>query len=396
MPYAPIGVARGVIADVNDAEQRVRYRVRVYGVHDDDVPTSHLPWAETCPIGGKSWGDIPPWDVGDRVALLPELGSREYWFIIGGWISSPDGASDLPPEMAGDYENDRVRWCRIDRVGNMIQMSSKADEKRIRLKSGSATLDISMVDDSIVLTAEGPVKINAKKAMVTSDVSDIQSGQINIIGQGVDGTTENGAVNIFSNKDMNIFAGVGTLPPTQDGKGTLQIGQYKDSTSNPRQTNEAYVGPKTLQLGKEEAAASLSSDGFLHTDEVNLEATTQVSIKSTNGKVQIDVKDAEINATGTTNITSVGDTTIASSGGKTVLNAQTGIDVTATTGDINVTATAGKVTLKGATATAQALINASLVSIYNAHIHPTSGGPFTSAPTVPLTPTVQTVDTTAS
>jgi hypothetical protein len=303
--------------------------------------------------------------------------------------------------MAGDYENDRVRWCRIDRVGNMIQMSSKSDEKRIRLKSGSATLDISMVDDSIVLTAEGPVKINAKKAMVTSDVSDIQSGQINIIGQGVDGTTENGAVNIFSNKDMNIFAGVGTLPPTQDGKGTLQIGQYKDSVSNPRQTDSTYVGPKTLQLGKEALAAPLTPDGFLHTDEVNLEATTQVSIKSTNGKVQIDVKDATINATGATSITSVGDTTIASSGGKTVLNAQTGIDATATTGDINLTATAGKVTLKGVTAATKKLITEALITAYNSHTHLYAPGPNptvpTGAPVVALSAaTVATLDTTAS
>jgi len=337
MPYPAVGAARAVIASVADAEERARYRVRVYGCHDEGMPVEHLPWAETCPIGGAGWGDIPPWEVGDKVIVIPEMGNREYWFIIGGWISSPQGGTDLPPEMSGDYEEDRLRWCRIDRMGNMIEMSSKPDELHVRIKSGNASILVTQVDDSVVIDASGPLKINAQKASVTSEVTDVQSPLVNIVGQGVDDFgVETGRVQIFSNKDMDIFAGVGAVTPTQDGKGFMRVGQYKDDSLTPRQTNEMYIGPKVAQIGKEELAAGLTSDGYLHTDEIAMEATTKVSIKSTNGSVQIDVKDATINVTNDATInvdnnadlTVGGDLTMDATGKATVKGANIDIDST--------------------------------------------------------------------
>jgi len=314
MSGALSGAYRAFIEAADDFEERSRYRVRVVGIHDDQIPVEHLPWAEQIPWAGTGWGDVPPLEPGDRVIVMPEGGSREYWFIIGGWIAAPSGKSDLAPEMVGDYETERMRWCRADKAGNLIEMSSVGSEKRIRIKSGNAVITITQMDDSITIEAEGPCSIKAKKASITSEVTDVTSPLVNIVGQGVSGVTETGVVNIFSNKDMNIFAGVGASVPTQDGKGTLQIGQYKDALTVPRQTNEAFIGPKTLKLGKEAAAAPLTADGFLHTDLLQAEATTKISFKSTNGAVEITCKDAKIAATGKCDISSGGDTSIDATG----------------------------------------------------------------------------------
>jgi hypothetical protein len=306
-----IGAKRAVIAATDDTEERRRFRVRVYGVHSEDLPVTHLPWAECCFVGGGGWGDYPFFEVGDRVIVIAEDGNRENWFIIGGWIASPKGQPDLPPELTGDYNADIRRWVRIDKAGNMMEFSAVDDELHVRLKSGNAELIISQKDDSVVIEAAGPLSITANKTSIVSQIAELSCPEVNITGDGVEGTTETGKVNIFSNKDMTIFAGVGATIPTQDGKGHILVGQYKDGLGVARQTDAIDILPKTLQIGKEAGLVPpLTPDQFLHTDEVNVEATTKITFKSTEGLVQVDAKTAAIHITENADITVDGDATV--------------------------------------------------------------------------------------
>jgi hypothetical protein len=293
-----VGAKRAVIVATDDVEERRRFRVRVYGIHSEDIPVTHLPWAECCFIGGGGWGDYPFFEVDDRVIVIAEDGNRESWFIIGGWIASPKGQPDLPPELTGDYAEDIRRWVRIDKAGNMVEFSSKTDELHVRIKSGNSQVIVSQKDDGIVIEAAGPLSIKANKTSIVSQITELSCPTINISGDGVEGTAETGAVNIFSNKDMTIFAGVGATVPTQDGKGHILVGQYKDGLGVARQTDQIDVLPKVLQIGKEAGPTPpLTPDQYLHTDEINFEATTKLTIKSTEGLLQIDVKNATINVT---------------------------------------------------------------------------------------------------
>jgi hypothetical protein len=305
------GAKRAVVAATDDTEERRRFRVRVYGVHSEDLPITHLPWAECCFIGGGGWGDYPFFEVGDRVIVIAEDGNRENWFIIGGWIASPKGQPDLPPELTGDYAADLRRWVKIDKAGNMIEFSAVDDELHVRLKSGNAELVISQKDDSVVIEAAGPLSITANKTSIVSQVTELSCPEVNITGDGVEGTTETGQVNIFSNKDMTIFAGVGATVPTQDGKGHILVGQYKDGLGVARQTDKIEVLPNILNLGEEAGPVPpLTANQYLHTDEINLQATTKVTIKSTEGLVQIDAKTAAIHITEDATVTVDRDATI--------------------------------------------------------------------------------------
>ncbi|KKN40341.1 hypothetical protein LCGC14_0734450 [marine sediment metagenome] len=337
------GVYRGVIESTEDPEERGRYRVRVHHVHPDAIPKDHLPWAEIMSHSGHGWGDIPHYENGELVWVMFEGGNREYPVLMGGWLTAQKGGTDLPPEQSGDYAEDRRRWTRIDRAGNMIEMSERGDEKHIRLRSGNVELIITQKDNSFTINANGPCNITAKKALVTSEQTEINSPLVTIKAEGHSGVTETGAVNIISNKDLNIFAGVGTIPGSQDGKGLILLGQYKDGINNPRQTDQVDVMPKLLKLGMEASTPPFTSDGRLHTDEIDLEATTKISIKSTNGQVEINVKDANIHVTndailqvdndltatvtGKATITAGGDAKLESTGGKVDVLASGNVEV---------------------------------------------------------------------
>ena len=167
MPTLYPGLYRAEVAAADDPEERARHRVRVFHVHDDSIPAEHLPWAELAAHAGRGWGDIPHYEVGDLVWVMFEGGDRDFPVILAGWLTAPSGVSDLPAEQTGEYSEDRRRWTRIDRVGNLIEMSEKDDEKHIRFKSGGVEIIIKQTDDSLAITVAGPAQISAKSAVVT-------------------------------------------------------------------------------------------------------------------------------------------------------------------------------------------------------------------------------------
>lgn len=176
MAEAVIGPQRAVIAAVDDPEERGRYRVRVFAVHDDAIPVENLPWAELLCHGGKDWGMIPHYEVDDLVFVVFEGGDREHPVIMGGWLTAPGGASTLPSEQTEAYSTDRRRWVWKDRAGNLVEVSEKDGEKHVKLKSGEAEVIVSQEDNSFVVTASGPVTINAGGDVKVVAVGDVLLG----------------------------------------------------------------------------------------------------------------------------------------------------------------------------------------------------------------------------
>jgi hypothetical protein len=176
MPEVLIGPQRAVIAAVDDPEERARYRVRVFAVHDDAIPVVNLPWAELLCHAGRDWGNVPHYEVDDLVFVLFEGGDREHPVILGGWLTAPGGVSQLPSEQTGEYATDRRRWVWKDRDGDLIEVSEKAGEKHVRLKSGGAELKVTQVDGSFTVVTTGPATV------VSQDVVTVQaSGEVNVI-----------------------------------------------------------------------------------------------------------------------------------------------------------------------------------------------------------------------
>lgn len=102
------GKWKGKVEQRTDPERLGRLRVRVVGLHGNDIPTEKLPWASPDSAawkkGGRFW--IPP--VGELVWVEFEDGNPEYPAWGGGWwarydaqtVESPDGLKNTSPDMS--------------------------------------------------------------------------------------------------------------------------------------------------------------------------------------------------------------------------------------------------------------------------------------------------------
>lgn len=208
MPELLIGPQRAVIAAVNDPEERARYRVRVFAVHDDEIPVENLPWAELLCHAGRDWGNVPHYEVDDLVFVLFEGGDREHPVILGGWLTAPKGVSQLPSEQTGAYATDRRRWVWKDRVGNLIEVSEKEGAKRVRLVSGGAELKVSQEDNSFRVSATGPVTI-----LSAGDVLLMSSGGKVIVNANGEVVIQSGS-NVTINPKCEVAGGTGKVLTT--------------------------------------------------------------------------------------------------------------------------------------------------------------------------------------
>lgn len=276
------GCWRAQVASVSDSEERVRYRVRVFHVHADDVPIAALPYAEW---GGafsfKGGGDLPPWEVGDLVWVMFEGGNREYPVILGGWQSQSGGVPDVLMEQQQDYEAaGRRRWIRKDRGGNVIEMSAMAGQEKVRIKSGRAEVVLTRLDNGIEITAKnGPVRLRSERVSIQSDEVLLEGGNTTVSATkqtpAPDPTmaiptagTPVGVCNVFSNKTLNLYGG--SIPGT-DPSGTVVVGAYVDAALVPRQSAVVRVAPQLLELGTSQTDTTLLPTLF-----VDVAASTRV------------------------------------------------------------------------------------------------------------------------
>lgn len=253
------GVWRAQIAAVEDGEERARYRVRVFQIHDENVPVTGLPFAEYAgAFAFKGGGDVGAWDVGDLVWVMFESGQLEYPVILGGWISQSQGIPDLLPEQQENYVQNRKRWIRKDRAGNLVELSAVPGEDRVRIKSGRAEIIVTRLNNGIkVVAKDGPVTIIADRATVQAQELQLEGGNTTVVANGQTPPADpsdaiptpgvpSGVHNVFSNQALNLYAG--SIPGT-DPNGLVRIGQYVDAALAPRQTGIVRLQPQLLQLG---------------------------------------------------------------------------------------------------------------------------------------------------
>lgn len=196
------GLFRGVVVGVDDSQLRARYRVHVHQVHRPTLtfkelwrkyraytlaidsgatppyPWIHIPWAELMvQPAGKLHGDVPHYDIGDPVWVMFESYSPNQPVIVGGWLSKSYGIHDLSPEQLVDYPSTRKRWQRLDRVGNLIEMSEVPEESWVRLVSGHASVRVSLLDNSVRIST---LPLSAPHTLETGGIVDFRTAQFSV------------------------------------------------------------------------------------------------------------------------------------------------------------------------------------------------------------------------
>lgn len=230
------GCYRAYIASVSDDERRQRYRVRVPYLHDGSAPVASLPWAEIgCAFAAKDAGDIPHYEVDEGVWVMFEGGDRLFPVIMGGWIGYGSGVNDLSPDQSEDYENGRRRWMRRDRAGNTIEMSEVEEELHVLLQSGQARIIISQHGDTVGIEADGPVNVTGKQVKVVAENAVVQADSVAIEAQ--DGEAKMTAVN-------------GDVIVNADDSHAVEVGQFIDALSTPRQSKKVRAGAEEVQMGE--------------------------------------------------------------------------------------------------------------------------------------------------
>lgn len=279
------GLWRGQIAVADDAQERARYRVRVFQVHDENIKDEELPYAELgTAFAFKGGGDVPVYERGDLVWVAFEFGNEEYPVILGGWISQSSGVPDLLPEQQQNYTTNRKRWIRKDRAGNLLELSSVSGQERVRIKSGRAEVILTKLDNGIAIRAiDGPVTLNADRCTVQANELQLEGNNTSILAQGqtppVDPAAAiptpglpTGTCDVFSNSELRLYAGD---VPGIDALASITIGQYIDSALVARQTGRVTLQPQLLELG-----VAVPTDGTTPTLFVDAACSTRMRLLS--------------------------------------------------------------------------------------------------------------------
>lgn len=331
------GIFRGIVQAVDDPEQRKRYRVRVVNVHRDEIPVEALPWAEFCLFGGKGFGDIPHFEVGDAVFVMFEQGDRRFPVILGGWISYQGGTNDVPNELTGDYAKNQQRWVRVDRVGNKITLSPLADEQYVEIQSGNVTVTVRGLDGSVAVSAESRVTVKAPQVQVL-EATEVSVETERLVAQVADTAT------IQCEDVVNV-----------QGASTINIGTYQPPTTTgipppPKTSDTVNVNANTLihaeSLQAMEFVAGTTIDVDAQGDitvhsSANIEVTGDAKVTvNSSGPVEVNAKEVHV-TTDTAKVTVDAQTDIElTAGAKVSITAATDVEVEATGNSVSVQAAA--------------------------------------------------------
>jgi len=274
------GLFRAVVAGVSDDEVRLRYRVRVATVHHMETVPEHLPFAEVCTLfAAPGAGDLPHYEVGDRVWVSFEHGEVDYPVIMGGWVARRNAIEDLPTTMTDSYGQGRKRWTRYDRRGTMVEMSELSEELHINIRSGNAQIRVRLGDDGVDIEADGPVRVVGQSVEVQSTIATVEGDEVIGHANGRNGSNPEGRLLLTSNKDIHLHVRPSSEGGTDSGK--IDIGQYTDS-GNPT-TNGVpaqHQSPKVNVYAKNVDIGALNQSPVLNTLNVNIKAATKVRIES--------------------------------------------------------------------------------------------------------------------
>lgn len=323
--YYP-GLFRGFIEDVNDPEMRKRVKVRVIGVHPDELDAEYLPWAEVMGVSASLAGDFFPWSKDDRVWVQFEGGDRRLPVVTGSWVARPAGLNDVPSDVTVDYARTQRRWTRVDRVGNSITMSELPEEEFLVLKSGAAAVVLDQKDGSVTMrSGSGAVRMEGNSVEADVLAYFITSEQVIISAEAKSALTPSAILQLMSDFELNLHAGDkvslgGYLPRFKGAPGPAVPGmEYKQSPQVDVVARQVTLGspagrvlsgvpvPETesvvaagVEVVIEAKPATNKPSGV--TVRVFIDADGDITIKSTT-KVSVEAPNVEVTGTGDVSVT---------------------------------------------------------------------------------------------
>jgi uncharacterized protein involved in type VI secretion and phage assembly len=155
------GVAVGIVTNNQDSDKMGRVKVKFPWLSDDQESW----WARIAtPMAGGSRGVYFLPEVGDEVLVAFEHGDVRFPYVVGSlW-----NGKDAPPTTNDDGQNN-IREMR-SRSGHIIRLDDTDGDEKIEIldKTGNNSLTIASSDNSITLTCNGRMKLQAMGIDISS------------------------------------------------------------------------------------------------------------------------------------------------------------------------------------------------------------------------------------
>ncbi len=209
----------GKVVNRDDPEKCGRLKIRVFGLHDNKIEISKLPWFY------PSFPITAPQLIGQGDSGIPEIDSTVICGFISGnvlqgfYFGVLSGTGDIP--NPDDYTQDH-RQIKT-KTGHIIDI----DPIGIKITHSDTKTHIELKENTInISTVNGDINIKAKNVNVTaSDKVDIDAKKVEI-----KDSTNTGNIIINSSKFLKYFkqhqhpSGTGPTGPVLPGSG-LETGQ---------------------------------------------------------------------------------------------------------------------------------------------------------------------------
>lgn len=183
------GIYRGLVIDNVDPQNKVRVKVRIRGLHDDDVGAEELPWAPVCAFPmGNLHGPIFIPNINQLVYIMFEQGHPEFPVVMGGVFTDLDTRNEsMEINVAGDdvrvIEGQKVDVAR-DNVNIITSNSSKSIGGDNRYDSLTETVNVQDLSKKTYGRKETTVSGGVQYTIGATSETIIQGDEIsNILGQ---------------------------------------------------------------------------------------------------------------------------------------------------------------------------------------------------------------------
>ena len=155
------GVVVGIVTNNKDDEGMGRVKVKFPWLSDDDESW----WARVATMmAGSSRGSYFLPEVNDEVLIAFEHGDVRFPYVVGAlW-----NGKDAPPTTNSDGKNN-IRVIQ-SRSGHIVRLDDTDGNEKIEVidKTGNNSITIGSADNSMTITANGPVKIVGQSIEITS------------------------------------------------------------------------------------------------------------------------------------------------------------------------------------------------------------------------------------
>jgi len=260
------GIFRGTVESNvgSDADGRLRVRVRVDGVHDNNN-VADLPFADLCQMVGKMRGKFFPFQVGDRVWVMFEGGVQHAPVILGGQITNSSGIPDVPLDQQVEKHPDVV--VEQDAAGNTVITDGRLAERKMIFRSGGAEIMITGNGDRVVLeAAQGSVEVRGANVTVVAGNATLRSTAVTIEANGRD---DSGIMSERANDRINRVTESSQVATDQasatkgkinDGGNIAQLRGVPLPTTPAQQTNVHNLRSKFVNIGVGPTAFVMDED----------------------------------------------------------------------------------------------------------------------------------------